>query len=85
MNAKINKYMYASIFSSLTGNVLSHIHVKSLNHVQLFATPWTVARQAPVSIGFPRQEYWSGWPCPPLGDLPTPAIKPGSPALQSPS
>ena len=46
-------------------------------------TPWTVARQAPLSMGFPRQEYWSGSPCPPPGDLPDPGIKPRSPALQA--
>ena len=39
-------------------------------------TPWTVARQAPLSMGFSRQEYWSGVPCPPPGDLPNPGIKP---------
>ena len=47
----------------------------------LFATPWTVAFQAPLSMGFPRQEYWSGLPCPPPGDLPNPGIEPMSPAL----
>ena len=41
-----------------------------LSHVQLFAALWTVACQAPLSMGFSRQEYWSGLPCPPLGDLP---------------
>ena len=46
-----------------------------------FATPWTVARQAPLSMGFPRQEYWSGFPCPSLGDLHDPGIKPEFPAL----
>ena len=46
----------------------------------LFATPWTVAHQAPLSIGFSRQEYWSGSPCPPPGDLPHPEIEPASPA-----
>ena len=46
------------------------------NHVRLFATLWTVARQAPLSMGFSRQEYWSGLPCPPPGDLPNPDIKP---------
>ena len=46
------------------------------------ATPWTVARQAPLSMGFSRQEYWSGLPCPPPVDLPDPGIKPGSPTLQ---
>ena len=52
-----------------------------LSHVQLFATPWTVACQAPLSMGFSRQEYWSGLPFPPPGDLPNPGIKPTSPAL----
>ena len=41
-----------------------------LSCVRLFATPWTVARQAPLSTGFPRPEYWGGLPFPPLGDLP---------------
>ena len=52
--------------------------------VQLFATPWTVAHQAPLSVGFSRQEYWSGLPCPSPGDLSDPGIKPAflmSPAL----
>ena len=44
-------------------------------HVRLFATLWTVAHQAPLSMGFSRQEYWSGLPCSPLGDLPEPGIK----------
>ena len=48
----------------------------------LFVTPWTVARQASVSMEFSRQEYWSGYPFPSLGDLPDSGIKPGSPALQ---
>ena len=45
-------------------------------------TPWTVARQAPLSMEFSRQEYWSGLPFPPPGDLPNPGIEPGSPTLQ---
>ena len=45
------------------------------------ATTWTVAHQAPLSLGFPRQEYWSGLPFPSLGDLPNPGIEPASPAL----
>ena len=57
--------------------------VKLLSHVQLFATPWTVAYQAPLFIGFSRQEYWSAVPLPSPGDLPDPGIKPGSPALQT--
>ena len=48
------------------------------SRVQLFATPWTVALQAPLSVGFSRQEYWSGLPRPPPGDLPDPGIKPAS-------
>ena len=46
--------------------------VYSLRRVQLFATPWTVAYQAPLSMGFPKQEYWSGLPFPSPGDLPDP-------------
>ena len=46
-----------------------------------FVTPWTVARQAPLSVGFPRQEYWSGLPFPPPGDFPNPGIDSTSPAL----
>ena len=47
--------------------------------VRLFGTPWTVAHQAPLSLGFSRQECWSGLPCLPPGDLPNPGIEPGSP------
>ena len=46
-------------------------------------TPWTVAYQAPPSMGFSRQEYWSGLPFPSPGDLPDPGIQPGSPALEA--
>ena len=52
-------------------------------HVRLFAAPWTVAYQAPPSMGFSRQEYWSGLPFPSPGDLPDPGIEPGTPALQA--
>ena len=55
-----------------------------LSHTRLFATPWTVANQAPLSMGFSRQDYWSGLQCSPRGDLPNPGIKPAfltSPAL----
>ena len=54
------------------------------SHVRLFVNSWTVACQAPLSMGFSRQEYWSGLPCPPPGDLPNPGIEPAflkSPAL----
>ena len=59
------------------------IDVKSLSRVQLFATTWTVAYKAPLSIEFSRHEYWSGWPFPSPGDLPDPGIEPRSPALQA--
>ena len=55
--------------------------VKLLSCVQLYVTPWTVAYQASQSMGFSRQEYWSGLPFPSPGDLPNPGIEPGSPAL----
>ena len=60
--------------------VLSHF-----SHVGLFAIPQTVAHQAPLSMGFSRQEYWSGLPLPSPGDLPYPGIDPASPALQADS
>ena len=53
--------------------------------VQLCGTPQTAAHQAPLSLGFSRQEYWSGLPFPSPGDLPNPGIEPGSPALQADS
>ena len=56
---------------------------QSLSRVRLFATPWTVGHQAPPSMGFSRQEYWSGMPFPSPGDLPDSGIKPRSPALQA--
>ena len=56
-----------------------------LSHVQLFVTPWTVANQAPLSMGFPRQEYWSGLPFPSPGDLPDPGTEPVSPTFQADS
>ena len=55
--------------------------MKSLSRVRHFATPWTVAYQAPPSMGFSRQEYQSGLPFPSPGDLPDPGIKPGPPTL----
>ena len=57
--------------------------VKSLSRVQLSATPWTAAHQAPPSMGFSRQEYWSGLPLPSPGDLLSSEIEPRSPALQA--
>ena len=57
--------------------------VKSLSRVRLFVTPWTVDHQAPPSMGFSRQEYWTELPFPSPGDLPDPGIEPRSPALQA--
>ena len=57
--------------------------MKSLSRVQLFATPWTVAYQAPPCKGFSRQEYWSGLPFPSPWDLPDSGIEPGSPTFQA--
>ena len=53
--------------------VLNHF-----SHVRLFATLWTVTHQAPLSMGFSRQQYWNGLPCPPPEDLPNPEIEPTS-------
>ena len=57
--------------------------VKLLNRIRFFVTPWTVAYQAPQSMKFSRQEYWSGLLFPSPGDLPNPGIEPGSPTLQT--
>ena len=57
--------------------------VKLFSRVQLFAAPWTVAHQAPPSMGFSRQEYWSWLPLPSPGHLPDPGIEPRSPTLQA--
>ena len=58
------------------------VKVKLLNCVRLFVTPWTVAYRVPPSMGFSRQEYWSGLPFPSPGALPDPGTEPGSSALQ---
>ena len=63
--------------------VFKDVKVKSLSHIRLFAIPWTVAYQAPQSMEFSRQEYWSGLPFPSPGDLPDPGIEPRSPLLQA--
>ena len=59
------------------------MHAQSFSRVQLSVTPWTVAHQAPLSMGFSRQEYGSGLPCPTPGHLPYPGIEPGSLILQT--
>ena len=61
------------------------VRARVLSHALFYATPWTLARQAPLSMGFSRQEYWSGLPFPSPGDLPDPGIEPESSALQADS
>ena len=60
-------------------NERKKVKVKSLGCVRLFAIPWTASFQVPLSMGFSRQEYWSGLPFPSPGDLPNPGIEPRSP------
>ena len=71
------------LLGGLNDFTLMKVKVKSLSRVRLFATPWTVAHQGPPSMGFSRQEYWSGLPFPSPGDLPDPGIEPGSLSLQA--
>ena len=73
-------YVYMCVCVCVHACMLSHF-----SHVQLFASLWTVACQAPVSMEFSRKAYWDGLPCPPPGDLPDPGVKfmsPEAPALQ---
>ena len=70
-------FIYVLVKTHITC-VLSHF-----SHARLFVTPWTVAHQAPLPMGFSKQEYWSGLPCPPAGDLPNPGIE--SASLMSPA
>ena len=69
---------YLTVFSCFLIINSMCVHAKLLSHVQLFVTLGTVPYQAPLSMGLSRQEYWSGLPCPPPGDLPDPGIKPTS-------
>ena len=62
-------------------HLLYHVELSHFSHVQLFVTPWTVACQAPPSMGFSRQAYWSGLPFPTPGDLPNPGIETETPAM----
>ena len=78
-----NYYYQLLLLIIIIGILILKVKVKSLSRVQLFVTTWTVAHQAPPSVGFSRQEYWSGLPFPSPGDLPNPGIEPGSPALQA--
>ena len=82
------KVMYIYVYMCVCVCVCVYMHAWMLScfsHGQLFVTLWTIARQASQSMGFSRQEYWSGLPCLPPADLPNPGIKPGSPALHADS
>ena len=70
-NRVVPLFDFSSLSRGLCACILSHFSC-----FQLFATPWTVALLAPLSMGCSRQEYYSGLPCPPSGDLPDPGIKP---------
>ena len=81
----INRKFLSQTVAKVNSNFITllKVKVKSLSHARLFVTPWTVGHQAPPSMGFPRQEYWSGLPFPSPGDLPDAGIEPRSPALQA--
>ena len=81
---KLTQHCKAIIPQFVKNNLkIVKVKVKSLSCVWLFVTPWTVTYQALQSMGFSRQEYWSGLPFPSPGDLPNPGIEPRSPALQT--
>ena len=90
LNISVIDISYPFLTPPRTCGLLVHCHWtknclkvwKSLKHVWLLAIPWTAAFQAPLSVEFPKQEYWSGLPLPSPGDLPDPGIEPWSPALQ---
>ena len=73
----------AILFNSLTKNQVSEVSEIAQSFVSNSVTPWSVAYQAPLTVGLSRQEYWNGLPFPSPGDLPNPGIKPGSPTLQA--
>ena len=68
---------------NLVSELVSMVEVKVLSCVRLFAIPWTIAYQAPLSLELPRQEYWSGLPFPSPGNLPDPGIELWSPAFRA--
>ena len=75
--------LYAAYFTRLKFSANVGMHAQSLSCVRLFATPWTVACQVPLTMGFSRQEYWRGLPFPPSGGLSDPGTEPMS--LTSPA
>ena len=85
IDALRRKVMVDAVSTHFLHNILTYQHivvvVESLSQDWVFVTPWTIACHAPLSVKFPRQEYWSGLPLPSLGDLPEPGIKIASPTL----
>ena len=82
-SSMIELFLIGSWGSSEDARTINSCMLNRFSHVCLFVTPWTVACQAPLSMGFSRQEYWGGLPCPPPGDLPDPGIETMS--LKSPA
>ena len=80
--ARLEMSQQSLFFSHLD---ISSVQFSSVTHIRLCVTLWTAVHQAPLSMGFSRQEYWIGLPCPPPGNLLDPRIEPGSPALQADS
>ena len=81
INDRIEKELYLSVTETIASETQIQKTPELLSHVQFFAIPWTVAHQFPLSMGFSKQEYWSGLLFPSPGDLPDPEIKPRSPVL----
>ena len=81
MDVDIWEFLLSSQFFCVSKIVLYVCMLSHFSHVQLFVTLRTLAYQAPLSMEFPRQEYWSRWWFPSPGDLPDPGIEPGSPTL----
>ena len=82
-NVRGNKKNYLTFPQKIQNKITMKVKVSVTQSAWLFATPWTVTHQAPPSMGFSRQEYWSGLPCPPPGDLPHSGMGPRS--LMSPT
>ena len=80
---ELRKTIYVECVCLLFFTRTKQVKVKPLSHVRLFATPWTVTHQPLLSVGFSRQEYWSGLPFSSPGDLSDPGTEPRSPALQA--
>ena len=85
LSLSFNIYCIKALKIPLSWSISNANNVVLVAQSCLFVTPWTVARQVPLSMGFSRQEHWSGLPFPSPGDLPDPGVEPRSPALQADS